>query len=127
MPTLAKFGHRPRSRSASQVDNAVNVGSVQVDETLADVLSQAETVFGGVHPVVDSSADNRIKSEESVSAGELGGGIGDATLVLQNKDLVPREVCSPSAELFVIEAPGDGVLICPPCEPAAVAPLVHQT
>ncbi len=70
--------------------------------------------------------DKRLQSEEAVRAGELAGGIGHALLVLQEQDLLRREVRSPPAQCVVIEPSGDRVLICLNREPSAVAALVGK-
>ena len=70
--------------------------------------------------------DKRLQSEETVRAGELAGGIGHASLVLQDEDLLGREVRSPPVQRIVIEPSGDRVLICLGRQPSAVAALVGQ-
>ena len=82
------------------------IGRVELDEPAADVFVQLERPSCRVHPASNPVGDERIEPQETVRAGKLSEGIGDAALVLQDEDLLRREVGGPPAQCVVVEASG---------------------
>src|SRR5271170_232793 len=85
---------------------------VHLHESSSHVFLQVGGVLGDIHPFLDPFVDKRIQAEEAVCAGELRGGIGPASLVLEDEDLLGGEARCPRAKRIAIEPSLERILIC---------------